>query len=44
MAEAGKKYNKPINEKSILYLVLSIFGLGLVNYWLNQSDLNRFAD
>ena len=44
MAEAGKKYNKPINDNSVLYLVLSIFGLGLVNYCLIQSDLNRFAD
>ena len=44
MAEAGKKYNKPINDNSVLYFVLSIFGLGLVNYCLIQSDLNRFAD
>lgn len=44
MAEAGKKYNKPINDNSVLYLVLSIFGFGLVNYCLIQSDLNRFAD
>ncbi len=44
MAEAGKKYNKSINDNSVLYLVLSIFGLGLVNYCLIQSDLNRFAD
>lgn len=44
MAEAGKKYNKPINDNSVLYLVLSIFGLGLVNYCLIQSDLNRFTD
>ena len=44
MAEVGKKYNKPINDNSVLYLVLSIFGLGLVNYCLIQSDLNRFAD
>ena len=44
MAEAGKKYNRPINDNSVLYLVLSIFGLGLVNYCLIQSDLNRFAD
>ena len=43
MAEAGKKYNKPINDNSVLYLVLSIFELGLVNYCLIQSDLNRFA-
>lgn len=44
MGEVGKKYNKPINDNSVLYLVLSIFGLGLVNYCLIQSDLNRFAD
>ena len=44
MAEVGKKYNKSINDNSVLYLVLSIFGLGIVNYCLIQSDLNKFAD
>lgn len=41
--EAGKKYNKEITDNSILYLVLSIFGLAIINYCLVQSDLNKFT-
>lgn len=41
--QAGQKYNKPIGDNSIVYLLLSIFGLGIVNYCLIQSDLNRFS-
>ncbi len=41
---AGKKYNLPISDNSVLYLILTIFGLDIVNYCLIQSDLNRFAD
>ena len=41
--EAGKIYNKPTGDNAILYLVLSIFGLGIVNYCLMQNDLNRFS-
>lgn len=41
---AGKKYNLPISDNSVLYLILAIFGLDIVNYCLIQSDLNRFAD
>lgn len=44
MYEAGQKYGKQIDDNSVLYLILSIFGLGLVNYCLIQSDLNKFAD
>lgn len=40
---AGQKYNKPIGDNAVLYLVLSIFGLGIINYCLIQNDLNRFA-
>ena len=42
--EAGQKQGKNINDNSILYLVLSLFGLGIVNYCLIQSDLNKFAE
>lgn len=31
-------------DNSILYLVLGLFGLGIVNYCLMQSDLNKIAD
>lgn len=42
--EAGLKYGKNIQDNSVLYLILSIFGLGIINYCLIQSDLNRFSD
>ena len=41
--QAGQKYNKPIGDNSVLYLLLAIFGLSIVNYCLIQSDLNRFS-
>ena len=31
-------------DNSVLYLVLGIFGLGIVDYCLMQSDLNKIAD
>ena len=40
---AGKKYNKPIGDNSILYLILSLIGFSIVNYCLIQSDLNKFS-
>ena len=42
--EAGQRYNKSINDNSVLYLVLSLFGLQIVNYALMQSDLNKFSN
>ena len=44
MTNAGQKYNKSINDNSVLYLILSIFGLSLVNYCLIQNDLNSFSN
>jgi hypothetical protein len=40
------KLNKGENasDNSVLYLVLSILGLGLVNYCLIQTDLNEMAE
>ncbi|MGN1317240.1 MAG: DUF4234 domain-containing protein [Acutalibacteraceae bacterium] len=32
------------SDNSILYLILGIFGLGIVDYCLMQSDLNKIAD
>lgn len=40
---AGKKYNLPISDNSVIYLVLALLGLGIVNYCLVQSDLNKFS-
>ena len=42
--EAGKKYNKDIQDNSVLYLVLSLFGLQIVSYCFMQNDLNKFAE
>ena len=33
----------PEDDKSILYLVLQLLGLGIVNYALMQNDLNEMA-
>lgn len=43
MATAGQRYGKPIENRSILYLILSLLGLGIVNYCLIQDDLNKLA-
>ncbi len=32
------------SDNSIIYLVLALFGLGIVNYCLIQSELNNYAD
>lgn len=42
--EAGQRYNKNISDNSLVYLLLSLFGLGIVNYCLMQSDLNKFSE
>ena len=39
--EAG---NKDIQDNSVLYLVLSLFGLQIVSYCFMQNDLNKFAE
>ena len=44
MNAAGTKYGLEISDNSIMYLVLMLFGLGIVNYCLLQSDLNKFAE
>ena len=44
MAEAGRRYGKNIEDRSILYLILSLFGFGIVNYCLIQNDLNTIAE
>ncbi len=43
MYQAGNKYGMDIANNSVLYLILSVFGLTIVNYCLIQSDLNKFA-
>ena len=42
--ETKLKKDMPASDNAILYLVLSIFGLSIVNYCLIQSDLNALAE
>lgn len=44
LATAGSNSGVPIDDNSVLYLILGIFGLGIVNYCIMQSDLNKMAD
>ena len=41
--QAKQIHGKEIADNSILFLVLSILGLGIVNYCIIQSDLNQFS-
>lgn len=40
---AGQKNGVEIADNSVIYLVLGLFGLGIVNYCIMQSDLNKLA-
>ena len=44
MESAGKKYGMQISDNSVVYLLLSLFGLGIVSYCLLQVDLNKFSN
>ncbi len=44
MYEAGQKYGINIEDNSVIYLVLSLFGLGIVSECLMQNDLNKFTN
>ena len=41
---AGDNAGVQIEDNSTLYLILGLFGLGIVNYCLMQNDLNKIAD
>ena len=43
MVKAGENYNVKIEDNSILYLILTIFGFGIVTYCLVQNDSNTIA-
>lgn len=44
LAEAKAMRNMPADSSSsIIYLILSLFGLGIVAYALMQNDLNKMA-
>ncbi|MBR3837018.1 MAG: DUF4234 domain-containing protein [Clostridia bacterium] len=42
-AAGCKEKGIPHNDNSILYLILGLVGLGIVNYCMMQSDLNKLA-
>ena len=44
LMQAKSKNNLPAEDNSILFLILQIFGLGIVNYCLIQNELNNIAD
>lgn len=41
---AGSNYGKNISDNSILYLILSLFGLSIISDALIQNDLNSFSN
>jgi hypothetical protein len=41
--EAQRKRGMYANDNSILYLILTFFGLGIVAYAIVQSDVNKMA-
>lgn len=41
---AGSNYGKDISDNSILYLILSLFGLSIISDALIQNDLNSFSN
>ena len=43
LADAGTKTGVAISDNSLIYLLLSLFGLQIINYCLIQSDLNKFS-
>jgi len=43
IAKGGANKNVPIDNKGVLYIALTVFGLSIVSYCLMQSDLNKLA-
>ena len=44
MVQAGNNHGISISDNSLVYLLLQVFGLGIINYCLIQNDLNSIAD
>jgi len=44
MELAGRNRGVQISDNSVVYLILELVGLGIVNYCLLQSDLNKFSN
>lgn len=43
LAYVQQQRSQYITDNSVLYLVLSLFGLGIINYALAQSELNKYS-
>ena len=44
MKTAQEQNGVEVKDNAVLYLILQLFGLGIVNYALIQSDLNVIAE
>lgn len=44
LAETAARLGVPVSDNAILYLLLAVFGLGIVSIALMQNDLNKFAE
>ena len=44
LSEGCQAIGFPHEDKSIIYLILGLFGLGIVNFCVMQSELNKLAD
>lgn len=44
MKEAQTKHGTEVKDNAIIYLILELFGLGIVVFALLQSDLNAIAE
>lgn len=42
--EAQNKYKVAATDNSVLYLILDIFGLGIITYCLAQNEVNKLAE
>jgi hypothetical protein len=43
VADAQRQRGQLVSDNSVLYIILTFFGLGIVTYALVQSDVNRLA-
>ena len=43
MYEGNQKHGLNTSDNSVLYLILSIFGLSIITYCLVQNELNTLA-
>ena len=44
IAEMGETRGIAVSDNSVIYIILALLGLGIVNYVLMQSDLNKMAN